>query len=142
MAELDTEQLIEMYKEDDFNEADLISYLCEDFFQQKDAFYALWVVEGRYKSALRIEPYDDGLLLEALSTMPCARRMGYGSALVSQVLQYLRSSRYKIVYSHINKKNKPSLELHKKCGFRLFSDSAKYIDGTLTQNSCTMCYCL
>lgn len=142
MADLNIEQLLEVCKEDVINEAEFISFLREDFFRQKDAFYALWVVDGQYKSALRIEPYSDGLLLEALCTTPCARRKGYGSALVLQVLQYLGLSRYKVVYSHISKKNKPSLELHIKCGFQLFSDSAKYIDGTVTQNSCTMCYYL
>ena len=46
----------------------------------------------------------------------------------------------KNMYSHIDKKNIPSFELHKNCGFRLISDSARYIDGTVTQNSYTMCY--
>ena len=160
ISELNIEDFLGVYREDilengarffpELSGADLLrksedsflSYLREDFFRQMDAFYALWVLESRYVAALRIEPYADGLLLEALSTASCDRRKGYGYALVSQTLQYLRSSAYKVVYSHINKKNIPSLELHKKCGFQQFSDSAKYIDGTVTQNSCTMCYYL
>ncbi len=116
------------------------SYLREDFFRQRDAFYALWIADERYQAALRIEPYADGVLLEALSTAPESRRKGHAGNLVRLVLEYLQSSSYKIVYSHIHKKNIASLHLHKKCGFELFSDSAKYIDGTVTQSSCTMCY--
>ena len=141
MADLDTEQLLEVYKEQEIDEIDFLSYLREDFFRQKDAFYALWFIDGRYKAALRIEPYaDDGLLLTALSTASESRRCGYASALVTQVLEHLHSTPYMILYSHIDKKNVPSLKLHQKCGFQLFSDSAKYIDGTVTQKSCTMCY--
>lgn len=158
IAELNFEELLEVYREDiqdngarffpDLSGAELfrksgdsfISYLREDFFCQEGAFYALWVVEGQYKAALRMEPYNDGLLLEALSTAANERRKGYGYHLVSEVLKYLPTLPYEVVYSHINKRNTPSLELHKKCGFQPFSDSAKYIDGTVTQNSCTMCY--
>ena len=142
LSDLDTEQLLEVCKEDNLDAEDLLSYLYDDFFRQKDAFYAVWAPQGQYKAALRIEPYADGLLLEALSTAPNERRKGYGYMLVAEVLQFLSTLPYKVVYSHISKKNVPSLELHKKCGFQLFSDSAKYIDGTVTQKSCTMCYYL
>ena len=98
--------------------------------------------EGRYKAALRMEPYTDGVLLEALSTMPGERRKGYAYMLVTEVQKYLLTLPYKVVYSHIHKKNLPSLQLHNKCGFQMFSDSARYIDGTVTQKSCTMCYYL
>lgn len=142
LSDLDTEQLLEVCKEDKLDAEELLSYLYDDFFRQKDAFYAVWASQGQYKAALRIEPYADGLLLEALSTAPNERRKGYGCMLVAEVLQFLSTLPYKVVYSHISKKNVPSLELHKKCGFQLFSDSAKYIDGTVTQKSCTMCYYL
>lgn len=118
-------------------EDDLVVYM-RDFFQQKDSFCALWVVDGVYKSILRIEPYSDGVLLHALETAPDARRMGYGYHLIMTVLEYLQTEEYKKVYSHIEKRNKPSLILHEKCGFQKITDSATYIDGTVTQNSCTM----
>ena len=139
--ELHIEELLRVYQEDILeSENSFISYLREDFFHQKGSFYALWVVSGQYKAALRMEPYNDGLLLEALCTVPSERRKGYGYLLVAEVLKYLMIFPYKVVYSHIDKKNIASLKLHRKCGFRLFSEFARYIDGTVTQNSCTMYY--
>ena len=44
-------------------EGDFRQYLAEVFFRQKGAFYAIWEENGRYVSALRLEPYRDGLLL-------------------------------------------------------------------------------
>lgn len=158
IAELNLEDFLEVYREDILangvrlfpnlsgaellrkSEDSFISYLREDFFQQKDAFYALWVVDGHYKAVLRMEPYNDGLLLEALSTVPGERRKGYAYMLVTQVQTYLSALPYKVIYSHINKNNIHSLLLHKKCGFQMVSDFARYIDGTVTQKSCTMCY--
>ena len=140
MADLDAEQLLELYKEWDLDEEDYLDFLRNDFFHQKDSFFAVWASQGQYKAALRIEPYRDGLLIASLSTVSGERRKGYGYLLVTEVIKHLSILPYKVVYSHINKKNVPSLELHKKCGFRLYSDSARYIDGTVTQNSCTMCY--
>ena len=141
-AELDAEQLLDIYKGQGIDEADFLNYLRTDFFCQRDAFYALWNAGGRHVAALRIEPYADGLLLESLSTAPENRRQGYAFMLVTKVLEYLKTTPYRVLYAHIDKKNLPSLSLHKKCGFVMFSDSAKYIDGTVTQKSCTMCYYL
>jgi len=142
ISQLNISQFLAVYAQStgsDFHkEEDLLTYLREDFFCQKDAFYALWVVDDDYRSALRIEPYREGLLLQALETKPDDRRKGYGYALMMQVLEYLRVRGYTSVYSHIAKKNKASLALHSKCGFQLISDSARLIDGTVTQNSCTM----
>ena len=119
-------------------EAAFLSYLQEDFFRQKGAFYALWEVEGVYRSALRLEPYRDGLLLQALETKPDDRRNGFSYALLSCALEHLRSEGYTGVYSHVAKNNRASLALHKKCGFVQFSESARLLDGTVTQNACTM----
>ena len=158
MAQMDAEQLISVYSESisksgfrsypDLKDSDrvlraendFLSYLREDFFSIKKSMYAVWVAEGCYLAALRLEPYKDGLLLEALETMPTARRKGYAYNLVTEVLYYLRSTEWKCVYSHIAKRNNPSLCIHKKCGFRIIADSASYIDGTVTQNSFTLRY--
>lgn len=117
-----------------------LSYLREDFFQQRGARYCIWVIENEYKSALRLEPHKDGLLLEGLGTASGDRRKGYAFCLLSEVLRYLRSTDCKAVYSHVDKRNKPSLGVHLKCGFRRISECAALVDGTVTNRSCTMCY--
>lgn len=122
----------------DWAEDDLLTYLREDFFRQRDAFCAMWLIDGIYISGLQIETYRDGVLLHALETAPDARRNGYAYELVTAVLEYLRQEKCVNVYSHIHKRNIPSLRLHEKCGFQKISDSAVYIDGTVTQNSYTM----
>ena len=152
MGELNTHQLMAVYAESirencerfsmemQQGENAFLDYLSEDFFRQKGAFYAAWSVEDVYQCALRLEPYADGLLLEALETAPHARRQGYATALMQAVLEHLQTKNQKAVYSHVNKRNKASLNLHKKCGFAVIADSAKLLDGTVTQNYCTLCY--
>jgi len=117
---------------------DLILFLSEDFFRQKNAFCAVWVVDDAYVSVLRIEPYRDGVLLHALESDPRLRRNGYAYDLICAVLSYLREEKLTSVYSHIHKWNYPSMCLHEKCGFEKISDSAVLLDGTITQNYCTM----
>ena len=138
MRELDTDQLMSVYREENWDEMKLLSYLEEVFFRQKGAFYAVWVEDSCYKSAVRFCPYKDGLLLHSLETAPVDRRRGYALALVQQLLDYLRTTECKAVYSHINKRNKASHKLHKKCGFEIISESATYLDGTVTQYSNTL----
>ena len=121
-------------------EEGFIDYLRNDFFLTKGAFYAVWVCSETYTAALRMEPYMDGLLLEALETMPGMRRKGYAYRLIAAVLEHVPTFGYTKVYSHVNKRNLASLRVHEKAGFRRISDSARYIDGTVTQNSYTLCY--
>lgn len=160
MSQLNIEQLMAVYLEGniengeeyfpDLNsdeqikkaELSFIAYLRDDFFRQKDAAYYMWVVDGVYEAALRLEPYKDGLLMEAVETAPGSRRRGYAHSLICAVFSYLKDKSAKVIYSHVNKRNLPSLRLHEKCGFHRISESATYIDGTVTQNSCTMCYYL
>jgi len=142
MADLDTEQLLNVYKEHAWDERDFLSYLREDFFRQKGAIYAIWTEGTVYKSAVRLEPYRDGLLLHSLETEPTGRRRGYAVALMDSLLTYLGTTDSKRIYSHVNKRNRASLALHKKCGFEIFSDSATYIDGTVTQYCYTLCISL
>ena len=118
-------------------EGDFRQYLAEVFFRQKGAFYAIWEENGRYVSALRLEPYRDGLLLEALSTHPAYRRKGYASTLI-QAVQCLPE--VEKVYSHVSKRNAPSQGVHKKCGFRVVADQATYIDGSVNSRAVTFCW--
>ena len=111
-------------------------FLAEGFFPVKGAVYAMWVVDGKYVSALRLEPYEDGLLLEALETAPEHRRKGYGEKLMRAVQDAFPQK----IYSHVSKRNKASLAIHKKCDFRHIQDHARYIDGSVSNNAVTLCY--
>ena len=111
-------------------------YLREDFFRVNGAFYAIWEESGSYISALRMEPYADGLLLEALETAPSHRRAGYASKLILAVLAALPVGSN--IYSHVHKRNAASLATHQRCGFREYLDYAKYVDGTVSRYACTM----
>ena len=138
MAELDTEQLLAIYREESWNEEELLSYLRENFFRQPGAFYAIWEENSVYKAVVRFGQYKDGLLLHSLETAPDHRGNGYAYLLIISVLDHLCSRGCRSVYSHINKRNQASLALHKKCGFEIVSDSATYLDGTVTQYSYTL----
>ena len=111
-------------------------YLAEGFFSVPGAVYAIWQEQGVYISALRLEPYEDGLLLEALETAPDQRRQGYAERLIRAVQGEFPQK----IYSHVSKKNLPSLAVHKKCGFRQVLDYAKYIDGSVARNAVTLVY--
>ena len=110
-------------------EQDFYAYL-RDFFRTSRAMYALWVVEGEYKSALRLEPYEDGFLLAGLETAPDARNKGFAKALVRGTLDAVWKRYSQPVYSHIEKTNLPSLAVHRSCGFSCIREDADYIDGT------------
>ena len=138
MNDLDIGQLLQIYEDWNLDETEYLDYLRNVFFQQRDSFFALWIVDGQYKAALRIEPYNDGLLIASLCTASSERRKGYGYLLVTELIKHLSTLPYKVVYSHIEKRNTPSVELHLKCGFQFYRDYAKYLDGTVTHNSCTM----
>ncbi|MBE6948127.1 MAG: GNAT family N-acetyltransferase [Ruminococcaceae bacterium] len=111
-------------------------YLAESFFPTKGAVYAIWEEQGVYISALRLEPYEDGLLLAALETAPSFRRQGYAAQLVRAVQKTFPQK----IYSHVSKENRPSLAVHRKCGFSQILEYARYIDGSVSRNAVTLCY--
>lgn len=116
-------------------EQDFYHYLSQVFFKTAGAVYALWEDHGTCISALRMEPYQDGFLLEALETHPAYRRKGFASSLIRAVQVQYRGKR---IYSHVHKKNESSLAVHTACGFRKILDHGVYIDGSVTQNSVTL----
>lgn len=121
-------------------EEDFYSYLRDVFFPTPGALYAVWTVQGRYVSALRLEPYKDGLLLEALETAPQERGKGYAAALIRAVQALLRDRGVSYLYSHVGKQNAASLKTHQRCGFQIVTDSAAYLDGTVSSRAYTMQY--
>ena len=110
-------------------------YLASVFFPVSGSVYAIWVEDDIYVSALRLEPYEDGLLLEALETAPEYRRKGYAGKLLWAVQAEFPTK----IYSHVSKKNTASLAVHQKCGFRQVLNYAKYIDGSVARNAVTLC---
>lgn len=150
MGALDFQELMAVYRESNVGNAqeqdipiaqveqNFADYLREDFFRQTGAFYCLWKENGRTVSALRLEPFEDGLLLEALETMPEQRRRGYGKALVLAALDHVRNEYGKPVYSHVWKRNYASMALHAACGFTQVLDYAKLIDGSVNTSHVTL----
>ena len=118
-------------------EQDFRQYLQEVFFSTPDAVCAVWEENGKYVSALRLEPYKDGLLLEGLETHPAHRKKGYAAALIAAVQQHFGAVK---LYSHVNKRNTASLKTHEKCGFRHWSDHAVYINGSVDHRCHTLLY--
>lgn len=121
-------------------EQDFYEYL-RTFLKCARAFYAVWEIDGKYVSALRMEPYENGMLLEALETAPALRRKGYASSLMKETIRFLERQGPLTVYSHVNKRNIASLATHYACGFERVMEHAVYIDGSVMHNSCTLKYC-
>ena len=118
-------------------EEDFYNYLRQVFFKTEDAVYLIWEERGSYVSALRLEPYRDGLLLAALETHPQMRKRGFAEKLVKAALEYAGDI---AVYSHVSKKNAASLRTHEKCGFEKILDYAVYADGSVNDRCCTLRY--
>ena len=115
---------------------DFENYLRHDFFSNKDARYWIWSEDGVYLSALRLEPYEDGLLLEALETHPEYRCRGYAKKLICAVMKQLPAGTR--VYSNISKRNTPSLVTHRACGFNKLLDYSVDTDGEQYDHQVTM----
>ena len=113
-------------------------YLLDVFFRTEEAVYLIWEEARRYVSALRLEPYQDGFLLEALETAPEERRKGYGSALVHQAQAYLCAQGTAPLYSHVSRRNRASLKTHFSCGFQKRLDCARLIDGSVDSRCVTL----
>ena len=116
-------------------EEDFYQYLREIFFHTEGAAYAVWEENGAYICALRLEPYRDGLLLTALETAPEFRRQGFAKRLICAVLAEHQDEN---IYSHVSKRNAPSLRAHSACGFRKILDYAVHLDGSVLTSGCTL----
>ena len=150
LGELDFSALMDVYIEGNMEKAEeygdggllqaereFCDYLREDFFRHEGAFYAVWKQGNAYICALRMEPYRDGWLLEALETAPEYRRRGYAKGLILAVLEQMEST---VVYSHVSKRNEASIRTHLRCGFQKVLDHAVYLDGSVSNRAVTLCY--
>ncbi len=144
LKDLSFSMLMEVYMEGNREKGDVLraeqdfyQYLREVFFPTEGALYCIWEEKGCYVSALRLEPYRDGWLLAALETAPQARQKGYAGKLIRAVQQMYPDKK---LYSHVSKRNLPSLKTHEKCGFQKILDHAVYADGSVLRSSVTLCW--
>lgn len=121
-------------------EQDFYAYLHDSFFTRPGAMYCILEEDKRNVSALRLEPYMDGLLLEALETIPNQRQKGYAGQLIQAVQQMLEQQGSVRIYSHVRKMNEPSLKTHFQRGFEIYQDYAAYIDGSVNDQAYTLRY--
>lgn len=117
-------------------EREFYTYLTQVFFRTEGVRLAIWEEDGRYVSALRLEPYQDGLLLAGLETAPNQRRKGYAVKLVKAVLAELEGVK---IYSHISVKNQASIRTHEVCGFFQSREYSVLLDGTVSRRYMTYC---
>lgn len=118
-------------------EQDFYAYLSDCFFHTAGAAYYIWSENDQYVSALRLEPYQDGLLLEALETHPEYRGRGYAKQLIRAALE---TTEYEKIYVHISRRNAPSIAVHTACGFKKILDHAVYADGSVNHHTDTYLY--
>ena len=118
-------------------EQDFYAYLRDGFFDRPGDRYCIWEENGHYVSALRLQQYQDGLLLEALETHPDYRCRGYAKGLIRAVLEIVATAK---VYSHISPRNKPSIAVHTACGFHKILNYSVYADGSSNSNCDTYLY--
>lgn len=121
-------------------EQELYDYLRNDFFTISCAVICVWQEAGEYISALRLEPYRDGMLITALETKEMKRGMGFATHLIQAVQVWQEQSGDVILYSHIANGNLPSISVHEKCGFVKISDSATYLNGDVSSHAGTYRY--
>lgn len=117
---------------------DLYSYLKEDFFTRPNSFYGIWAEGDQYISTLRMEPYEDGFLLQALKTHSGYLNKGFATKLFESILT--EKKLIQKVYSHVEKRNIASMQLHRKLGFQIIKDYAKFLDGSVSANAVTFMY--
>ena len=118
-------------------EQDFYFYLRTEFFSQRGDRYCIWEENGTYVSALRLQRYQDGLLLEALETHPQYRGRGYAKKLIRAALETAANEK---VYSHISRCNAPSIAAHIACGFQKILDYSVYADGSVNNRCDTYLY--
>ena len=136
MQELDFAKLADVYADQikqPSEQEDFYLYLV-DFFNDPNMVYHIWEDGGEYLCALRTEPYKDGLLVAGLHTKCRYRNKGYAKLLLSEVYEFYGVS----MYSHVEKRNIPSVRAPLACGFEKILDHAVFIDGSVSWNSFTL----
>ncbi|MCR5308572.1 MAG: GNAT family N-acetyltransferase [Bacilli bacterium] len=141
--DIDSKKLMDIYSESNFENTDyffpdekdkskavkqvedgFLNFLKIEFFKKDDAIY--WVLEenGDWKCALRTCKVEENIYyLEALETAPCQRKRGYGSKLLSLVVEEFKKMGSFKLCDCVSKNNRASLAVHQKCGFQIVGDN-------------------
>ena len=128
---------ISSYEKKRMAENEFYSFLVDWLCNCDEHILFIWEREDNYVSAVRVEPYKDGYLVCGLETRPDQSGKGYAKALLEHVVSYLGHE--KPLYSHVDKKNASSLAVHVHAGFTVISDTAAFVDGTVTNRAYTLC---
>ena len=159
---IDTRNLMDVYSESNYEntdyffpdeadkeaavqevEAGFLDFLKNDFFNNASATYWILEMNGVYVSALRTCMIQKGLYyLEALETRPDYRRKGYGTVLLSSVIDSLKENGPFRLCSCVSKKNIASLKTHEKSGFQIVSEEGyDYLNGEADNHDFGLEYC-
>lgn len=133
MRDLQFGKLVQVYEESCPTlaaQSDFYEYLRQVFFKTPGAVYCVWQEGDCYTSALRLEPYQNGLLLTGLETAPIYRKHKFASYLLQAVLDTFTDAD---IYSHIFYDNCISGYIHRKFGFCKISDYAVFVDGSISR---------
>ena len=117
-------------------EQDFYAYLQDCFFRTEGAVYCVWEESGQYVSALRLEAYQDGLLVSALETTPQKRNRGFAKKLLCAVCCQLQAPC--TLYAHVKKDNIASLRVHEAGGFTRILEYGAMLDGSVNARYCTL----
>lgn len=99
------------------------NYMKTEFLDGKNVCY-VWEDKGLWVSALRLYLIENNVyFLEALETAPNFRKKGYASQLLLAVIDNLKSNGEFKICDYVSKKNTASLNTHKKCGFKIVSET-------------------
>lgn len=109
-------------------EMDLYDYFRNVFFKTENAWVCIWEETGAAVSVLRLETYQDGLLITGLETAAEFRGKGYATRLLRAVLSEVDANTP--VYAHIHRWNKASVLVHRKCGFEKIANYSTFLDGS------------
>ena len=160
--EMDKRKLMEVYSEGNHENADYFypdetdkkaairkaeedfqNFLKNDFFNKTKATYWTLEINGVWVSALRTCRVQENLYyLEALETRPDCRKKGYGTTLLSSVVEALKKNGSFQLCSCVNKQNVASLKTHEKNGFKVVSEEGyNYLSKAADKHHFSLEYC-
>lgn len=109
-------------------EEEFYRYLSQVFFKTPGAICAVWEENGTVRQRPALGAVPGRASAGSAGNRPGAATKGLCRGLIEAVQTYLGEGGK--LYSHVDKRNLPSLKTHEKCGFRRIADIAVYVDGS------------